>query len=64
MADNVIARETMAATSSLRYEADIARNIFTDPQPVVDALDASAFMDSLFDNFQCVYENGFVLEDL
>jgi hypothetical protein len=64
MADNVIARETMAVTFNFCYEVDLAGNISINPQPVVDALDASAFMDSLFHNYQFGYENGFVLEDL
>lgn len=64
MADNVIAQETMTATSSLRYEADMAENISTNAQPIVDALDASAFMSSLFDNCQFGYENGLSLENL
>lgn len=56
MADNVIARETMPTTSNFCYEVDPAGNISTNPQPAVDALDASAFTESLFHNYQFGYE--------
>lgn len=64
MVDNMIARETMSAISSLIHEADMAGNIFTNPQPAVDALGASAFIDSLFDNFQFGGENGSMQQGL
>lgn len=65
MADNLIAREAMAAVSRMRDEADVtAENLTEDPQSIVDALEASAFMDSLFDTFEVGYENGFGLECL
>lgn len=64
MGDNTIARETMAATSGLNYEGDMAGNIFTDPQPAVDALGASAFIDSLFEDFQFGGETESMLQGL